>query len=75
MKCVQKHIKIDKLQREINVSIARRELDVVFKKYCKYVLWVNVFSLVFLQQLRQRSTLFFYDSLNEWSIFFSLFLS
>lgn len=35
MECVGKHIKMAKLQREVNVSIARGELDVVFKKYCK----------------------------------------
>ncbi|KAG0712806.1 hemolymph glycoprotein [Chionoecetes opilio] len=33
--CVQKHIKMSKLEREVNVSIARGELDKVFKKYCK----------------------------------------
>ena len=37
MNCSQKHINMNKLQREVNVSIARGELDVVFKKYCKYV--------------------------------------
>ncbi|MPC12136.1 27 kDa hemolymph glycoprotein-like [Portunus trituberculatus] len=35
MECVQKHINFNKLEEEVNASIARGELDVVFKKYCK----------------------------------------
>lgn len=35
MVCIQGQIKMDKLMREVNKSIERGELDLVFKKYCK----------------------------------------
>lgn len=33
--CVGRHINFNKVQKEVNQSIAKGELDVVFKKYCK----------------------------------------